>query len=63
MWNFLYLIKIQTYMMGENCQRCNRKMDYPWLTHCSDKCLFDIVKNSESISDTPVEDWDSNPWI
>ncbi len=49
--------------MGENCQNCKGKMDYPWLTHCSDKCLFDIVKNSESISETPVEDWDSNPWV
>jgi len=44
--------------MGERCQNCDKKMDYPELTHCSDDCLFDEIKNG-----MPTDDWDSNPWI
>ena len=50
--------------MGDKCQNCKRKMDHPELTHCSDECLFDEIKNIESIDqNTPMDDWDSNPWI
>ncbi len=39
-------------------------MDYPGLAHCSDECLFDEIKNVESINhELPIDDWNSNPWI
>ncbi len=49
--------------MGEKCHNCDKEMDYPWLTHCSDECLFEGIKNTESISNTPIENWDNNPWV
>jgi len=53
--------------MGEKCQNCNKKMDYPELTHCSDECLFYEIKIERTIDDddafSSTDDWDSNPWI
>ena len=50
--------------MGEKCQNCNKKMDSPELTHCSDECLFDEIKYEKSTDGmSSIDDWDSNPWI
>ena len=52
--------------MGKRCQNCDKEMDNPELTHCSDECLFDTIKDSvllENNNMSTMDDWDSNPWI
>ena len=43
--------------MGNQCRQCGMKLDVDVLTHCSDECMFEGIKESKSISDTPVEEW------
>ena len=46
--------------MGEKCLNCNKKMEYPELTHCSDECLFDEIKIDKPIDgmlSTYDNDW------
>jgi len=45
--------------MGEKCLNCNKKMDYPELTHCSDECLFDEIKIDKPI-DEMLSTYDNN---
>ena len=52
--------------MGEKCQNCNKKMDCPELTHCSDEYLFYEIKIERTIDDdafSSTDDWDSSPWV
>ena len=50
--------------MAENCKTCGTKLDRSYLTHCSNKCLFANLQNSESISGDPIESWDEvDPWV
>jgi len=49
--------------MGERCDNCNRDMDHPELTHCSDECLFETMKHIRPIDEMPDDNWDSNPWV
>ena len=50
--------------MSERCQECGKTLFDSGLTHCSDKCLFEIVANAKSLSDVPIRfDIDSDPWL
>ncbi len=51
--------------MGEKCQNCNKKIDNPELTYCSDECLFDQIPEANPIGKkvSSMDDWDSNSWI
>jgi hypothetical protein len=42
---------------------CGKKLPSSDITHCSNECLFSLIRNSKSISGTPIESWDDNPWI
>ena len=33
--------------MGKKCKNCGKELKDPRLTHCSDKCLFESIKNSK----------------
>lgn len=53
-----------TLMADDVCKMCGKKLKNDLMTHCSDKCLFANLRNSTSISGTPIEDWaDENPWV
>ncbi|GKS67561.1 hypothetical protein YTPLAS73_11080 [Nitrosarchaeum sp.] len=58
-----YIVLFSNYAMAEKCENCNKILDNPYLTHCSEECLFEILKNSKSVTDNPTDDWDNNPWI
>lgn len=49
--------------MQGKCKTCGKKLPDPNITHCSNECLFYSIRNSKSISGTPIETWDDNPWI
>ena len=50
--------------MEDKCEKCGEKLKDPRLTHCSEECLFSNLKNSKSITDTPIETWsETDPWI
>ena len=50
--------------MESRCEHCGEELEHPKLTHCSNECLFTVIRNSKSISSTPAETWDDNePWI
>jgi len=56
--------------MGTWCLNCSKVMKEPELTHCSDECVLEYVKKSESKREDDnydgksVEYWKegSNPW-
>ena len=51
--------------MEKRCESCGKNLLDSSLTHCSDKCLFQIVEDSTSISQTPMESWfeaTTEPW-
>ena len=52
--------------MGEWCLNCGRIMKYQELTHCSDECLMEEIKQSETLSADGfgAESWneESKPW-
>jgi len=31
--------------MGKKCENCSKELENQHLTHCSDKCLFESIKN------------------
>jgi len=33
--------------MREKCENCGKELEDPRLTHCSDKCVFEGIKNSK----------------
>ncbi len=47
------------------CETCGVKLVDPQITHCSNKCLFATLWNSESLSGIPIEKWsdDEKPWV
>ena len=51
--------------MGELCQNCKKEMEHPDLTHCSDECLFDEIKNEKPFDEISfTEDvWNSKSWV
>ena len=66
--NRIFYIKLQEFrFMGERCQNCDKEMDNTELTHCSDECLFDTIKDSVSLEGdnamSTIDDWDANPWV
>ena len=42
--------------MQSKCEKCNKKLEDPNLTHCSNECLFAGIMNSKSI-DIPIKAW------
>ena len=47
-----------------HCKTCGEKTEHPYISHCSNKCLFANIWNSKSISGIPIEKWDDEePWI
>ena len=53
-------------MTEGSCKVCGKELGDTRLTHCSNKCLFANVWNSESISGIPIETWDEGneeSWI
>ena len=53
-------------MTEGSCKVCGKELDHTKLTHCSNKCIFANIWNSESISGIPIETWDEDieePWI
>jgi len=52
--------------MGEWCLNCGGIMKYKELTHCSDECLMEEIKQSETLSADGLgaESWneESKPW-
>lgn len=50
--------------MAQLCQECGKITRFEELTHCSELCLFEEIKNSKSISRTPYEEWNNrNYWF
>ncbi len=51
--------------MKGKCETCGMKLPAPQITHCSTKCLFANLWNSESLSDISIEKWpnDEEPWV
>ena len=46
------------------CKKCGEKTEHPYISHCSNKCLFANIWNSKSISGIPIEKWDDEePWV
>ena len=35
--------------MGKRCTQCGKPVKNPELTHCSDECLMEDIKKSESL--------------
>ena len=52
--------------MGKQCTRCGKSLKNPELTHCSDECLMEDIKKSESLhkdgDDAVKFDEKSDPW-
>lgn len=53
--------------MGKACENCDKAMKDPELTHCSDECLMEHIKKSESEQGDDEKNakyWDekSDPW-
>lgn len=53
--------------MGKWCLNCGKVMKQPEMTHCSDECVLEDVKKSESKRDNDSkssEHWKegSDPW-
>lgn len=53
--------------MGQYCKNCEKFMKNSEMTHCSDECLLESVRNSKSLAKTSFSavSWDerSDPWI
>jgi hypothetical protein len=46
------------------CKECGNHIPDVDITHCSNQCLFENLKNSKSISGSPIETWDEDePWV
>ena len=43
--------------MAEKCAACEKDMKDVGLTHCSEKCLFSNIINTESIHEMSMENW------
>ncbi len=52
--------------MGKHCVRCGKSVKKPELTHCSDECLMEDIKKSESLrkegKDAAKFDEKTDPW-
>ncbi len=52
--------------MGQHCENCGKFMKNFDITHCSDECLFVLIKNSKSLTENEISaiTWDekSDPW-
>ena len=52
--------------MAQYCENCKKFMKNPDLTHCSDECLLDSIRNSTSIIENGINaiSWDerTDPW-
>jgi len=33
--------------MGKKCKNCGKELEDQHLTHCSDKCIYESIKNSK----------------
>ena len=55
----------KTHIMSKKCKTCGKVMDHDAVTHCSNKCLFANLWDTESIGGTPIETWDESekPWV
>ena len=49
--------------MVEKCKNCGKALEDFTLTHCSEECIFEGIRNSKSIGSTPIEEWDSDTWV
>ena len=53
--------------MGQHCENCKKFMKNSDLTHCSDECLLESIRNSKSLEESEIDalSWDerSDPWI
>jgi hypothetical protein len=36
--------------MSKKCENCGKKLEKRRLTHCSEKCIFESIKNSKKFS-------------
>ena len=52
--------------MGQYCENCGKFMKNSEITHCSDECLFFLIRNSDSLAENEISaiTWDekSDPW-
>jgi len=52
--------------MGQYCENCEKFMKNSEVTHCSDECLFVLIKNSDSLAKNGISaiTWGekSDPW-
>jgi hypothetical protein len=52
--------------MGKFCEKCRKLMKNPDLSHCSDECLFEDIKDSRSLKEDTkgAESWNekTDPW-
>ena len=53
------------YMDDVTCKTCGKKLEHQALTHCSNRCLFAKIWDSQSISGIPIETWDKDEesWV
>ena len=48
--------------MSYRCEKCGKILIDPLVTHCSNKCIFELVESAKSLSDEPIRfDIDSDP--
>jgi hypothetical protein len=61
-----FIVVFLLLIMGKFCEECQKLMKNPDLSHCSDECLFEDIKNSKSLKDDAkdAEFWNekTNPW-
>ena len=43
--------------MTNECRQCGKKLEESFLTHCSEKCIFENMKNTKSLTNTPFKEW------
>jgi hypothetical protein len=51
--------------MGKFCAKCGKIMKNSKLSHCSDECILEDIKNTRSVEEFKgAESWDekTDPW-
>ena len=61
-----FIVGFPILLMGKFCMKCRKLMKNSDLTHCSDECLFEDIKDSKSLKEDTngAEFWKekTNPW-
>ncbi len=61
-----FIVVFLILLMGKFCEKCRKLMKNPDLSHCSDECLFEDIKDSRSLKEDTkgAESWNekTDPW-